>query len=86
MDIHGINRLAKLEYERRVQSMPVVPEYEAPNVEIQPGWIVRLAQRLISMLQRPERHRSNEPERPISVTQSTYYKRARKVSARQVIP
>lgn len=50
MDIHSNNRLAIMEHEQRVRSIPVVPEYDAPNVEIQPGWALRLVQRFVSSL------------------------------------
>jgi hypothetical protein len=51
MDIHSINRLASMEHEQRVQSIPVIPEYDAPNVEIQPGWALCLMQRFLRRLQ-----------------------------------
>jgi len=46
MDTYSINRLAAIEHEQRVKSIPAVPEYDAPNVEIQPGWALALALRL----------------------------------------
>ena len=50
MDIYSSNRLASMEHEQREHSMPVIPDYEAQNVEIQPGWALELAQRFVSGL------------------------------------
>ena len=50
IDIHNANMLAKLELEQRIKALPVVPEYDAPNIEIQPGWVLKLAQRFLGVL------------------------------------
>ena len=52
MDPYNNNRLASMEYEQRVQSAPVVPDYAAPNVEIQEGWLVQLVLRFIGLFRR----------------------------------
>lgn len=50
MDIHSIYQLASSEHRQRWQAAPVVPDYDVPNVEIQPGWVPRLIERFVGAL------------------------------------
>ena len=49
MDPYSNNRLASVEYEQQVQSAPIAPEYDAPNIEIQAGWLAQLALSVFSV-------------------------------------
>ena len=49
MDQYGLHRVARIEHEQMVRSLPAVPEYGS-YVIYHPGWAERQARRLLGAL------------------------------------